>query len=64
MVPPSPFLVVSRILRSRFSRVLFKQHLIVHAEFRKTWMLFFFCRSGHPVVTPDHFLDSVGHLLP
>ena len=24
----------------------------------------FFCKSGHPVVTPDHFLDFVGHLLP
>ena len=24
----------------------------------------FFCRSGHPVVTPDQFLDFVGHILP
>ena len=24
----------------------------------------FFCRSGHPLVTPDQFLDFVGHLLP
>ena len=24
----------------------------------------FFCGSGHPVVTPDQFLDFVGHLLP
>ena len=24
----------------------------------------FFCRSGHPVVTSDQFLDFVGHLLP
>ena len=24
----------------------------------------FFCRSGHPVVSPDQFLDFVGHLLP
>ena len=23
-----------------------------------------FCRYGHPVVTPDQFLDFVGHLLP
>ena len=23
----------------------------------------FFCRSGQPVVTPDQFLDVVGHLL-
>ena len=33
------------------------------AEFRKAWMPFF-CRSGHLVVTPDQFLDFVGHLLP
>ena len=24
----------------------------------------FFCRFGHPVITPDQFLDFVGHLLP
>ena len=24
----------------------------------------FFCRSGHPVVTQDQFLDFDGHLLP
>ena len=24
----------------------------------------FFCRSGHPVVSPDEFLYFVGHLLP
>ena len=24
----------------------------------------FFCRSGHPVVTPNQFLCFVGHLLP
>ena len=24
----------------------------------------FFCRSGRPVVTPEQFLDFVGHLLP
>ena len=24
----------------------------------------FFCRSGHPVVTSDQFLEFVGHLLP
>ena len=24
----------------------------------------FFCGSGHPVATPDQFLDVVGHLLP
>ena len=26
-------------------------------------MPFFLCRSGHPVVTPDQFLNFVGHLL-
>ena len=36
---------------------------LIDAEFRKAWMPFF-CRSGHPVVTPDQFLDFVGHLLP
>ena len=24
----------------------------------------FFCRSGHPVVTPDQFLGFIGNLLP
>ena len=24
----------------------------------------FFCRSGHPVVSVDQFLDFVGHLFP
>ena len=43
------------------SRILRLGHL--DAEFRKAWMTFF-CRSGHPVVTPDQFLDFVGHLLP
>ena len=36
---------------------------LIDAESRKAWMPFF-CRSGHPVVTPDQFLDFVGHLLP
>ena len=36
---------------------------LIDAEFRKAWMPFF-CRSGHPVVTADQFLDFVGHLLP
>ena len=26
--------------------------------------MLFFCKSGHPVVTPDQFLDFIGHLLP
>ena len=60
-VPPSPFLVV-KDFQTQPSRILVEPHLI-DAEFRKAWMPFF-CRSGHPVVTPDQFLDFVGHLLP
>ena len=60
-VPPSPFLIV-KDPQSQVSRILVEPHL-VDAEFRKAWMPFF-CRSGHPVVTPDQFLDLVGHLLP
>ena len=59
-VPPSPFLVVQDP-QTQSSRILVGPHLI-DAEFRKAWMSFF-CRSGHPVVTPDQFLDFVGHLL-
>ena len=60
-VPPSPFLVV-KDPQTGSSRILVEPHLI-DAEFRKAGMPFF-CRSGHPVVTPDQFLDFVGHLLP
>ena len=60
-VPPSPFLVVKDPL-AESSRILVEPHLI-DAEFRKAWMPFF-CRSGHPVISPDEFLDFVGHLLP
>ena len=56
-----PFLVV-KDPQTQSSRILVEPHLI-DAEFRKAWMPFF-CRSGHPVVTPDQFLDFVGHLLP
>ena len=59
--PPSPFLVV-KDPQARSSRILVEPHLI-DAEFRKAWMPYF-CRSGHPVVTPDQFLDFVGHLFP
>ena len=58
---PSPFVVV-KDPQTKTSQILVDPHLI-DAEFRKAWMPFF-CRSGHPVVTPDHFLDFVGHLLP
>ena len=60
-VPPSPFLVV-KDPQTQSSRILVEPHLI-DAEFRKAWM-HFFCRSGHPVVTSDQFLEFVGHLLP
>ena len=60
-VPPFPFLVVNDP-QTKSSRILVEPHLI-DAEFRKVWMPFF-CRSGHRVVTPDQFLDFVGHLLP
>ena len=60
-VLPSPFLIVEDH-QTESSRILVEPHLI-DAEFRKAWVLFF-CRSGHPVVTPDQFLDFVGHLLP
>ena len=59
--PPSPCLVVKDPQTKSF-RILVELHLI-DAEFRKAWMPYF-CRSGHPVVTPDQFLDFVGHLLP
>ena len=61
VVPPSPFLVV-KDPQAGSSRILVEPHHI-DAEFRKAWMPFF-CRSAHPVVTPDQFLDFVGHLLP
>ena len=60
-VPPSCFLVV-KDPQAGSSRILVEPHLI-DAEFRKAWMPFF-CRSGHPVVIPNQFLDFVGHLLP
>ena len=60
-VPPSPFLVV-KDPHTQSSRILVEPHLI-DAEFRKAWMPYF-CRSRHPVVTTDQFLDFVGHLLP
>ena len=53
-VPPSPFLIV-KDPQTESSRILVEPHL-VDAEFRKAWMDFF-CRSGHPVVTADQFLD-------
>ena len=48
--------------QTQSSRILVEPHL-TDAEFRKAWMNFF-CRPGHLAVTPDEFLDFVGHILP
>ena len=56
-----PFLVIKDPL-SQSSRILVEPHLI-DAEFRNAWMPYF-CRSGHPAVTPEQFLGFIGHLLP
>ena len=53
-VPPSPFLVLQDP-HSRSSRII--------VEFRKAWMPYF-CRSGHPEVSTEKFLDFIGHFLP
>ena len=47
---------------SQSSRILVEPHLI-DAEFRKAWMPYF-CRSGHPQVSAEQFLDFIGHFLP
>ena len=60
-VPPSPFLVI-RDPHTQSSKILVEPHLI-DAEFRKAWMPYF-CRSGHPEVSSDRFLDFIGHFLP
>ena len=60
-VPPSPFLVVQDP-HFQSSQILVEPHLI-DAEFRKAWMPYF-CRSGHPEVSAEQFLDFIGHFLP
>ena len=55
-VLPSPFFVVKNP-HSQSYRMKVEPHLI-DAEFRKAW------RSGHPVVSPEQFLDFIGHFLP
>ena len=47
-------LLLSLSLRTGSSRILVEPRLI-DAEFHKAWMPFF-CRFGHPVVTPEQFL--------
>ena len=58
---PPPFLVV-KDPQTQSSHILVEPHL-VDVEFRKAWMPYF-CRSGHPQVSAEQFLDFVGHLLP
>ena len=60
-VPPSPFLVV-KDPPTQSSKIVVVPHLI-DAEFRKAWMPYF-CRSGHPHVSAEQFLDFIGHFLP
>ena len=36
---------------------------LIDAEFRKAWMPYF-CRSGHPEVSAEQFLDFIGFFLP
>ena len=47
---------------AKTSRILVEPHLI-DAEFRNAWMPYF-CRSGHPVVSPEQFLGFICHFLP
>ena len=56
LIPPSPFLV-NKDKEAATSGILVQLHLI-EAEFWKAWMPYF-CRSGHPAVTVDQFLDFV-----
>ena len=55
-VPPSPFLVV-HVSLTQSSQIVVEPHLI-DAEFRKAWMPCF-CRSGHPQVSAERFLDYI-----
>ena len=59
---PRPLFLVIEDEVAQTSRILVEPHLI-DAEFRKAWMPYL-CRSGHPVVTVDQFLDFVGPLFP
>ena len=60
-LPPSPFKVIKDKVAETL-HILVQPHLI-DAEFHKAWMPYF-CRSGHPVVTIDQFLDFVDPFLP
>ena len=48
--------------QTQSSQVIVEPHLF-DAEFRKAWMPYF-CRSGHPEVSTEQFLDFIGHFWP
>ena len=61
-VPPALYLVCKPQDSPNGSGILV-QPALVDAHFRKAWMPYF-RRDGHPVVTPQAFLDFVGDHLP
>ena len=62
IVPPAEYLVC-KIEDSPSGSGILVQPALIDAHFRKAWMPYFW-REGHPGVTPQVFLDSVGnHLL-
>ena len=61
-VPPAPYLVCKPQDFPNGSGILV-QAALIDAHFRKAWMPYF-RREGHPVVSPQAFLDFVGDHLP
>ena len=61
-VPLAPYLVCNPQDSPTGSGILV-QPALIDAHFRKAWMPYF-RRDGHPVVTPQAFLDFVGDHLP
>ena len=61
LLPP---ILSSRILRLGHLGFWLNLILLMLSSTKLGCLFFFFCRSGHPVVTPDQFLEFVGHLLP
>ena len=60
--PPAPYLVCTPEDTPDGSGILV-QPALIDAHFRKAWMPYF-RRDGHPVVTPQAFLDFVRNRLP
>ena len=58
---PLLLFLLSRILRFSLLISWLNLILLMLSSTRPGWL--FFCRSGHPVITPDQFLGSIGHLL-